>query len=97
MKPLLKDKRSIKICIPIIESTPERALKSIKIAKQLADLIEIRADYLNNRNSTMLLLNQIEYPFIFTCRKVKKGEDGEVMKKKDLSFCMRPSILIQTL
>jgi 3-dehydroquinate dehydratase type I len=88
MKPLLKGKGMIKICIPIVEKTIDDALTSIKVANRLGDLIEIRADYLNPIAIEKLFLHK-EIPWIFTNRRKEEGgrwrgseeERFEVLKK----------------
>ena len=61
-----------KVCIPIVETTVERALIAVKEAEQWADLIELRADYLKNIDLTPLLENR-RRPFIVTHRKREEG------------------------
>jgi 3-dehydroquinate dehydratase type I len=62
-----------KLCIPIVETTMGNALIAIKQANRLADLIELRVDYLRNAGLGLLLQNR-KKPFIVTHR--KKGEGG---------------------
>jgi len=68
-----------KICLPIVEKTVEKALRAIEKASPLADLIELRLDYLQDPNLE-LLLNAGEKPCIVTNRRKKEGgkyEGGE--------------------
>jgi len=70
-----------KVCIPIVESTVEKALIAIKEAEQWADLIELRADYLKQVKLAPLLENR-QKPFIVTHRRNEeggkyKGEEGK--------------------
>lgn len=72
MKQLLKDDRKIKICIPIVETTVERALRSIKKASPKCDIIEIRGDYLKSFD-LKFFFNQKKNPLIYTNRKREEG------------------------
>jgi hypothetical protein len=45
-RPSRRNEGREKICIPIVETTVERALKAIEEAKTIADLIELRVDYM---------------------------------------------------
>jgi len=72
MRRSLKDKNGRKVCLPIVEKTAKNALKAIKKANGLADLIELRMDYL--RGSELgPLLNAREKPFIITNRRKEEG------------------------
>lgn len=67
-----KDKDGRKVCLPIVEKTVKKALEAIKEANGLADLIELRMDYL--RDSELgLLLKAREKPFIVTNRRKEEG------------------------
>jgi 3-dehydroquinate dehydratase type I len=61
-----------KLCIPIVETTVEKALVAIQEANQWADLIELRADYLQRMDLAPLLENRWK-PFIVTNRRRKEG------------------------
>ena len=61
-----------KLCIPIVETTMGKALIAIKKANRLADLIELRVDYLRNLELPLLLQNR-KKPFIVTNRKKEEG------------------------
>jgi 3-dehydroquinate dehydratase type I len=63
-----------KICIPIVEKTAEKALRSIKQVNRWADIIELRVDYLRGVKLPLLLENR-KKPFIVTNR--RKGEGGQ--------------------
>jgi 3-dehydroquinate dehydratase type I len=63
-----------KICIPIVEKTGEKALRSIKQVNRWADIIELRVDYLRGVKLPLLLENR-KKPFIVTNR--RKGEGGQ--------------------
>ncbi len=67
-----KDKDWRKVCLPIVEKTVKKALGAIKEANRLADLIELRMDYL--RDSELgPLLNARKKPFIITNRRKEEG------------------------
>ena len=61
-----------KLCIPIVETNVGKALIAIKEANRLADLIELRVDYLRNVELEPLLQNR-KKPFIVTNRKREEG------------------------
>jgi len=72
MRQSSKDKDWRKVCLPIVEKTVKKALEAIKEANRLADLIELRMDYL--RDSELgPLLNAREKPFIITNRRKEEG------------------------
>ena len=62
----------MKVCIPITETTVAKALGVIKEANPVADLIELRVDYLRTMDLEPLL-NGRERPFIVTNRRRKEG------------------------
>jgi len=78
-----KDRNGRKVCLPIIEKTVKNALKAIKEANGLADLIELRMDYLRN-SELMPLLKAGEKPFIITNR--RKEEGGKCGSKEKSRF-----------
>jgi 3-dehydroquinate dehydratase type I len=61
-----------KLCIPIVETTVEKALIAIKKVNRWADLIELRADYLRRVNLAPLLENW-QKPLIVTHRRKEEG------------------------
>jgi 3-dehydroquinate dehydratase type I len=61
-----------KLCIPIVETTIEKALFAIQQVNRWADLIELRADYLKKVNLAPLLENRRK-PFIVTHRRKEEG------------------------
>ena len=61
-----------KLCIPIVETTMGNALIAIKQANRLADLIELRVDYLKNAGLGLLFQNR-KKPFIVTHRRKEEG------------------------
>ncbi len=70
-----------KVCIPIVESTTEKALIAVKEVSPWADLIELRADYLK-QVKLGLLLEDRRKPLIVTHRRKEeggkyKGEEGK--------------------
>jgi 3-dehydroquinate dehydratase type I len=68
-----------KLCIPIVETTVEKALIDIKKASQLADLVEIRVDYLKTVSLTPFLESRHK-PLIVTNR---RGEEGGQYKGEE--------------
>jgi 3-dehydroquinate dehydratase type I len=72
MKRLWSDKNLGNICIPITETTMEDAVKAVKEASRIADLIELRMDYLKNPEMGWLLHNRRK-PFIVTNRRREEG------------------------
>lgn len=73
-----------KLCIPIVEATVEKALIAIKKVNRLADLIELRADYLKKVNLAPLLENRRK-PFIITHRRKEEGGKYKGDERKRLS------------
>ena len=61
-----------KVCIPIIETTIKNALQAIKKANRVADLVELRMDYLKKPELTPLLKDR-QKPFIVTFRRSEEG------------------------
>ncbi len=74
-----------RLCVPIVETSVKRAITAIKEASRLADLIEVRVDYLRNPELPILLRNQ-EKPFIITNRRKEEGGRyrGEERKRLDV-------------
>ena len=70
----VRGKDQPRICIPIVETSSDKALRAIQQADQVADLIELRMDYLRTPAIT-ILLNGREKPFIITNR--REGEGGK--------------------
>jgi 3-dehydroquinate dehydratase type I len=73
-----------KLCIPIVEKTVEKALVAIKETNRLADLIELRVDYLKRVNLAPLLENRRK-PFIVTNRREEEGGKYRGEERKRLS------------
>ncbi len=63
------------ICIPIIETTVSRALEVIKNAQHHADVIEVRADYIEGITEAEVEQLRIacSKPAVFTCRHKMEG------------------------
>jgi 3-dehydroquinate dehydratase type I len=74
-----------KICIPIVETTMGDTLIAIKEANRLADLIELRVDYLRNVRLALLLQNR-KKPFIVTNRKKEEGGQYKGEERKRLGL-----------
>ncbi len=72
MKRSSNDERKITICVPVIENTTEHALKAFKRVDGIADLIELRADYLDQPELPSLL-HGANKPFIVTHRRIQEG------------------------
>jgi len=60
------------LCIPITADTNEKALQDVQETSQLADVIEIRLDYIANPDLEMLLRHRPK-PIIATCRPTREG------------------------
>jgi len=73
-----------KLCLPIVETTVEKALFAIRRVNRWADLIELRADYLRRVNLAPLLENRRE-PFIVTNRRKEEGGKYKGDERKRLS------------
>lgn len=74
-----------KVCIPVIETNLRRALRAIEEANQLADLIELRVDYLKEQKLE-LVLKKGEKPFIVTNRRKEEGGRYRGNEKKRLAI-----------
>ena len=68
-----------KLCIPIVETTVKKALIAVKKASQLADLVEIRVDYLGTVSLAPFLESRHK-PVIVTNR---RGEEGGLYKGEE--------------
>jgi 3-dehydroquinate dehydratase type I len=73
-----------KVCIPIVETTVEKALIAIKGVNRWADLIELRTDYLK-RVKLALLLEKRQKPFIVTNRRKEEGGKYKGEERKRLT------------
>ena len=73
-----------KLCIPIVETNVGKALIAIKEANRLADLIELRVDYLRNLELPLLLQNR-KKPFIVTNRRKEEGGQYRGEERRRLS------------
>ena len=73
------------ICVPITSKTVSEAIYNIKKAENVADIIELRADYLKNPD-LKVLLNATQKPVIVTCRKKYEGGlyDGDEKGRVDI-------------
>jgi 3-dehydroquinate dehydratase type I len=85
MRRFWKGKSPRKICLPIVETTMENALRAIGEANRLADLIELRVDYLRNAELEMLL-SASEKPLIVTNRPRAEGGRYAGNEKKRLAI-----------
>ncbi len=73
-----------KVCIPIVETTVEKALIAVKEVNRWADLIELRADYLEKIKLLPLLENR-QKPFIVTHRRKEEGGKYKGAERKRVS------------
>jgi len=85
MRASSKGKNVEKVCIPIVETTVEKALAAIKEAEPWADLIELRADYLK-RVELAPFLEDRQKPFIVTHRRNEEGGKYKGEERKRLSL-----------
>ena len=85
MRPFRRGKYPGKICIPIVETTTVKALRAVGEANRLADLIELRVDYLKTPN-LQLFLNKAEKPLIVTNRRREEGGRYGGNEKKRLTI-----------
>ena len=74
----------VKVCIPVVETTTEKALVAVKGVSRWADLIELRADYLKRVKLGLLLENR-RTPFIVTNRRKEEGGKYKGGERKRLS------------
>lgn len=82
MRALSKGKNVWRVCVPIVETTVEKALDAVDEVNRWADLIELRADYLKEIKLTPFLKNR-KKPFIITHRRKEEGGkyEGEEGKR----------------
>ncbi len=73
------------ICVPITSKTVTEAIDNIKKAENVADIIELRVDYLKNPD-LKVLLEATQKQVIVTCRKKNEGGlyDGDEKGRVDL-------------
>ncbi len=85
------------ICIPIVASTEEDALLSLKRAEEISDLVELRLDLLP-RKAWLLLLKEKRKPCIVTLRSERqggcfKGEETERIQLLEESLVFQPTFI----
>jgi 3-dehydroquinate dehydratase type I len=85
MRASSKSKNMGRICIPIIETTVEKALIAMKEAEPWADLIELRADYLKQVKLAPFLESR-QKPLIVTHRRNEEGGKYQGEERKRLSL-----------
>lgn len=83
-----KDKYPGKICIPIAERSIIKALQALKRANQLADLIELRLDYLSRPNLDEFW-PKVKKPLIVTNRLSQEGGKFKGGEKERIGFLKR--------
>jgi len=74
------------ICVPIVATTNARAKADMKKAAALADLVELRLDYLEEAPDVDLLLRDRPLPVIVTNRPVREGGLWEGDETARVSF-----------
>jgi len=72
MRRLSRSEERTRICVPVIETTVEKAREAIKEANHVADLIELRTDYLKDHQWATLMMDRRK-PFIITNRGREEG------------------------
>jgi 3-dehydroquinate dehydratase type I len=87
MRKSWKDKGLRKVCIPIVETTVGKAFGAIEKANRVADLIELRLDYLK-KVELERLFNRVEKPFIVTNRGGEEGGRYKGDERKRLNILM---------
>jgi 3-dehydroquinate dehydratase type I len=85
MRPLSKDEGTERVCICIAEDSLEGVQTAIDRAMPHADLIEIRADYLEE-SELAPVLSQRTKPFIVTNRRKEEGGRFEGEERKRLEI-----------
>lgn len=73
------------ICIPIIASTVEDALRDMAEASKLADIIELRLDYIKNPDLGLFLRRRTR-PVIFTNRPIREGGKFDGSEEERISL-----------
>lgn len=66
---------TLMLCIPITATTAKEALKDMKAALELADIVELRLDYINDIKAADIetLIKAKTRPVIVTCRPEREG------------------------
>jgi 3-dehydroquinate dehydratase I len=75
----------IKVCVPVIETTIEKAVKAIEEAGRVADFIELRLDYLKKPDWSPLL-KKGKRPLIATLRRSDEGGRYKGDEKKRMGL-----------
>ena len=75
----------LKVCVPVIETTVEKAVKAVKEAGRVADFIEVRLDYLKKPDASPLLKNRLR-PLIATLRRSDEGGRFKGDEKKRIGL-----------
>ena len=72
------------ICLVVIAKTLKEMLKKLKIAQQKSNFIELRCDYLNTINKTIIekIAEKVCVDTIFTCRSIKDGGNFKGTQKQ---------------
>lgn len=77
----MRDRGQPRICVPIVETSLNQAQKNVYQASKIADLIELRMDYLKTPQ-VPTFLNDREKPFIITHRRKEEGGKHKRDEKK---------------
>ncbi|MGB9698904.1 MAG: type I 3-dehydroquinate dehydratase [Thermodesulfobacteriota bacterium] len=87
-----KDKYPGKICIVIAEESMERAFRALARANQLADLVELRLDYLSQPNLAELR-PKVKKPLIVTNRLSQEGGKFKGSEEERIGLLQRAAEL----
>jgi len=81
-------KMKTEVCIPITAETAEEAIKDMKQAEKLADLVELRIDFIKNidENKLKKLLKSKKKKIIVTCRPKNLGGNFEGSEKEKINL-----------
>ena len=87
------------LCVPITETSADHFLSAIDEAANIADIIELRLDYLPDPELTKvlaaLLTQKLTKPLLFTFRPQEQGGKRDVSLEMRLNFWrgLQPEIL----
>ena len=74
------------ICVPIVTDNLEDAIKDMAEASKVADIIELRLDYLKKPDLKLLLLERHTKPVIVTNRPVREGGKFDGSEEERISL-----------
>jgi 3-dehydroquinate dehydratase type I len=87
MRRFRRDEPPGKICIPIVETVPGKALQAVEEANQLGDMIELRADFLKVPYLESFVAGRRK-PLIVTHRRKEEGGRYEGNEENRLTVLM---------